>query len=88
MTSVSFRDRRRLAAVYKEARSAPVFCKRHGKPCVVIVAVEAYDLFSTRREGKAGSAPIPRQSNRSGSVWSSSRSWPFGRASLGSTSQA
>src|SRR5271169_6024716 len=37
-------------------------------------------------EEKAQSSPIPHWSSRSDTAWSSSRSWPFGRASLGSTS--
>jgi len=58
MTSVSFRDRRRLAAVYKAALQAPVFCERHGEPRVVIVAVEARIPAAVRswvlREDRSG----------------------------------
>ncbi len=39
-------------------------------------------------EARAQSAPIPHRSSHSDTAWSSSRSWPFGRASLGSTSLA
>ena len=54
MASVGFRDRRRLAAAYKEARSAPVFCERHGKPRVVIVAIEEYARPKLRRDEPLG----------------------------------
>ena len=54
MASVGFRDRRRLAAAYKEARSAPVFCERHGKPRVVIVAIEEYARPKLRRDDPLG----------------------------------
>ena len=51
-------------------------------------------VFATKAAGavaseiEARSAPTPRRSSRSDTAWSSSRSWPFGPASLGSTSQA
>ena len=54
MTSVSFRDRRRLAAVYKAALQAPVVCERHGKPRIVIVAVEEYARLELRRDDPLG----------------------------------
>jgi hypothetical protein len=54
MTTLRFRDLRRLAAVYKEARSAPVFCERHGKPRVVVVAVEEYARLKLRRDDPLG----------------------------------
>jgi len=54
MTSVSFRDRRRLAAVYKAALQAPVVCERHGKPRIVIVAVEEYARLTLRRDDPLG----------------------------------
>ena len=42
MTSLSVRERRRLATLCKQARSAPVICDRHGKPRLVVIAVEEY----------------------------------------------
>ncbi len=54
MTTISFRDRRRLAAVYKAARSAPVFCERHGKPRAVVVAVKEYARLKLRRDDPLG----------------------------------
>ena len=54
MTSVSFRDRRRLAAVYKEALQAPVVCERDRKPRIVIVAVEEYARLELRCDDPLG----------------------------------
>ena len=42
MTNLCFRERRRLAAQYQQARSPPVFSERHGKPRLVVVSVEEY----------------------------------------------
>jgi PHD/YefM family antitoxin component YafN of YafNO toxin-antitoxin module len=54
MTSVSFRDRRRLAAVHKAALQTPVVCERHRKPRIVIVAVEEYARLKLRRDDPHG----------------------------------
>ena len=50
MTSVNFRDRHRLATVYKAALQAAVVCERHRTPCIVIV---------TAVENQPGHAVIP-----------------------------
>lgn len=54
MTSVSFRDRRRLVALYKAARMTPVFCDRHGKPRVVVLSVEEYARLKLRCDDPLG----------------------------------
>jgi hypothetical protein len=42
MTNLSVRERRRLAALCEQARSAPVACEWQGKSRFVVVAVEEY----------------------------------------------
>jgi hypothetical protein len=37
-----FADRRLLAAAWRAARAEPVFVNRHGKPALVVLAVEEY----------------------------------------------
>jgi hypothetical protein len=55
MSSLRFRNRRRLAALYKAARQAPVLCERHGKPRVVISSLsrKAGIGFATPRRSKS-----------------------------------
>jgi PHD/YefM family antitoxin component YafN of YafNO toxin-antitoxin module len=54
MTNLGVRERRRLAALYKQARSAPVFCERHGKPRLVVLAVEEYARLKLRVDDPLG----------------------------------